>query len=318
MRKAAGFDFAGTDPEFTGYSVEVEMADPEALPPGRHYTAAGMYTYALPGTIAMVDFDGGAFHRTRPITREHVEAVLRRVTGTTVTLRALRLATSWTDRAHQATAYRKGRILLAGDAAHIHSPLGGQGLNLGIGDAMNLGWKLAATIRGTAPAGLLDSYEAERRPVGAQVLDWSRAQVALMRPSPGTRALAAIVRDLTATRDGATYFAERVSGVSLRYALGGAHPLTGRSLPDFALVDGRRAGELLRGSAGLLLDFDARPSLRAVAARWDGRIGYAACDARERLGLSAVLVRPDGVVAWASEDTPDESEAARAAERWFG
>ncbi|MDF2383441.1 FAD-dependent monooxygenase [Nostoc ellipsosporum NOK] len=317
VRKAAGFDFLGTDPEFTGYSVEVEMADPEGLPPGRHYSAAGMYTYAPPGTIAMVDFDGGAFHRTRPITREHVETVLRRVTGTAVTLRTLRLATSWTDRAHQATAYRKGRVLLAGDAAHIHSPLGGQGLNLGIGDAMNLGWKLAATIRGTAPAGLLDSYDAERRPVGAQVLDWSRAQVALMRPSPGARALAAIVRDLTATRDGATYFAERVSGVALRYELGGTHPLTGRSLPDFALVDGRRAGELLRGGKGLLLDFDARPSLRAVAARWNGRIGYAACDAQERLGLSAVLVRPDGVVAWASEGAPDESAAARAAERWF-
>ncbi|MDH4743122.1 FAD-dependent monooxygenase [Sphingomonas sp. CBMAI 2297] len=318
VRKAAGFDFAGTDPEFTGYSAEVELADPDALPPGRHYSAAGMFTYAPPGTIAMVDFDGGAFHRTRPITPEHVQAVLRRVTGTEVTLRALRLATTWTDRAHQATAYRKGRVLLAGDAAHIHSPLGGQGLNLGIGDAMNLGWKLAATIRGTAPASLLDSYAAERHPAGAKVLDWSRAQVALMRPSPGTRALAAIVRDLTATRDGATYFAERVSGVSLRYALDGTHPLAGRSMPDFALADGRQAGPLLCEGKGLLLDFDAHAPLHAVAARRDGRIDYVACDAKVRLGLSAVLVRPDGVVAWASEGGPDAGEAERAAARWFG
>ncbi|RUW86752.1 FAD-dependent oxidoreductase, partial [Mesorhizobium sp. M8A.F.Ca.ET.059.01.1.1] len=177
VRKAGGFAFAGTDPEFTGYSVEVELADPDKLSPGRHYTATGMYTYARPGTIAMVEFDGGAFHRTQPITPEHVQAVLRRVSGTDVTLVALRLGTTWTDRAYQATAYRKGRVLLAGDAAHIHSPLGGQGLNLGLGDAMNLGWKLAATIRGDAPAGLLDSYFDERHPVGADVLDWSRAQV---------------------------------------------------------------------------------------------------------------------------------------------
>ena len=158
VRKAGGFEFVGTDPEFTGYSVEVEMADPDKLRLGRHYTPTGMYTYARPGTIAMVEFDGGAFHRTQPITLEHVQAVLRRVSGADVTLTALKLATTWTDRAYQATAYRQGRVLLAGDAAHIHSPLGGQGLNLGLGDAMNLGWKLASTIRGDAPAGLLDSY----------------------------------------------------------------------------------------------------------------------------------------------------------------
>jgi 2-polyprenyl-6-methoxyphenol hydroxylase-like FAD-dependent oxidoreductase len=317
VRKEGGFDFTGTDAEFTGYSVEIELAEPEALPAGRHYTPAGMYTYARPGTIAMVDFDGGACHRIQP-TLDHVQAVLRRVSGVEVTLTALHLATTWTDRAHQATAYRKGRVLLAGDAAHIHSPLGGQGLNLGLGDAMNLGWKLAATIRGDAPAGLLDSYFDERHPVGAQVLDWSRAQVAIMRPSPSTRALEAIVRDLIATRDGATYFAERVWGVSLRYDLGGSHELTGRSMPDFALADGRQAGELLRGGKGLLLDFDGQPSLRALADRWSERIDYAACDASDRLGLSALLIRPDGFVAWASEGTPDAGEAANAAARWFG
>jgi 2-polyprenyl-6-methoxyphenol hydroxylase-like FAD-dependent oxidoreductase len=318
VRKAGGFGFTGTDPEFTGYSADIEMADPDGLRPGRHYTPAGMYTYARPGTIAMVDFDGGAWHRTQPITLDHVQAVLRRISGVEVTVTALKLVTTWTDRAHQATAYRKGRVLLAGDAAHIHSPLGGQGLNLGIGDAMNLGWKLAATIRGDAPAGLIDSYFDERHPVGAQILDWSRAQVALMRPSRSTRALEAIIRDLIDTRDGATYFAERVWGVSLRYDLGGGHPLVGRSAPDVELADGTRLGDLLRAGKGLFLDFDARAPLRALASRWRGRIGYVAGDARDRLGLSAMLVRPDGFVAWAAEGAPDLEDAARAAARWFG
>jgi 2-polyprenyl-6-methoxyphenol hydroxylase-like FAD-dependent oxidoreductase len=318
VRKAGGFEFVGTDAEFTGYSVEVEMADPDKLRLGRHYTPTGMYTYSRPGTIAMVEFDGGAFHRAQPTALDHVQAVLRRISGAEVTLTALHLATTWTDRAYQATAYRKGRVLLAGDAAHIHSPLGGQGLNLGLGDAMNLGWKLAFTIRGDAPAGLLDSYLSERHPVGAQVLDWSRAQVALMRPTRSTRALEAIIRDLIDTADGATYFAERVWGVSLRYDLGDNHPLVGRSVPNFELVDGTKLGEFLRTGRGLLLDFDARAPLEALATRWSGRIAYVAIDAKDRLGLSALLVRPDGIVAWAVEAVPDPEEAAQAASRWFG
>jgi 2-polyprenyl-6-methoxyphenol hydroxylase-like FAD-dependent oxidoreductase len=318
VRKACGFEFVGTDPEFTGYSVEVEMTDPDKLRLGRHYTPAGMYTYARPGTIAMVDFDGGAFHRSQPITLEHVQAVLRRISGADVSVTALKLATTWTDRASQATAYRNERVLLAGDAAHIHSPLGGQGLNLGLGDAMNLGWKLAATIRGDAPIGLLDSYFSERHPVGAQVLDWSRAQVALMRPTRSSRALEAIIRDLIDTRGGATYFAERVWGVSLRYDLGGSHPLVGRSAPDFELVNGTKPGELLTEGKGLLLDFDAGTPLQTLASRWSDRITYVAGDAKDRLGLSAVLVRPDGVVAWAGEAALNHEEAGQAASRWFG
>ena len=318
VRKAGGFEFVGTDPEFTGYSIEVEMADPDKLAPGRHYTPAGMYTYQKPGTIAMVDFDGGAFHRTQPITLEQVQAVLRHISGTDVTVTALQLAATWTDRACQAAAYRRGRVLLAGDAAHIHSPLGGQGLNLGLGDAMNLGWKLAATIRGDAPDGLLDSYFSERHPVGSQVLDWSRAQVALMRPSRSSRALEAIIRDLIETRDGATYFAERVWGVSLRYDLGGTHPLVGRSAPDLELTDGSRLSDHFRSGKGLLLDLDAGAPLQVLASRWTGRIAYLASDAKDRLGLSAVLVRPDGIVAWATEAAPDQEEVAQAATRWFG
>jgi hypothetical protein len=277
-----------------------------------------MYTYAPPGAIAMVDFDGGAFHRSQPVTRDHIEAVLRKVTGTDVKVMALELVTTWTDRAFQASAYRKGRVLLAGDAAHVHSPLGGQGLNLGLGDAANLGWKLAATIRGDAPPALLDSYTLERHPEGARILDWSRAQVALMRPSPGSRALEAIVRDLIETRDGATYFAERVWGVGLRYDLGGDHLLIGRSVPDVDLAYGTRMNERLRHGRGLLLDFDARLSRRRLADRWGDRIGYVTSAAKDRLGLSAVLVRPDGVVAWASDEAADDRELAQAAMRWFG
>jgi 2-polyprenyl-6-methoxyphenol hydroxylase-like FAD-dependent oxidoreductase len=318
VRKAGGFEFAGTAPEFTGYSVDVELADPDELSLGRHYTPTGMYTYSRPGTIAMVEFDGGAFHRTEPITLDHVQAVLRRISGSNVTLTALRLASTWTDRACQASAYRKGRVLLAGDAAHIHSPLGGQGLNLGLGDAMNLGWKLAAAVRGDASVVLLDSYMSERHPVGAQVLDWSRAQVLLMRPSPSSRAFEAIIRDLIDTRDGATYFAERVWGVSLRYALGGNHPLVGCSAPDFELADGARLGDLLRTGKGLLLDFDAQSALRTLASRWDGRIMYVASDVKDRLGLSAVLLRPDGFVAWAAQAAFNHEEVSQAASRWFG
>jgi FAD binding domain len=246
-----------------------------------------------------------------------VQAVLRRVSQTEITLTALHVGTSWTDRAQQATAYRKGRVLLAGDAAHIHSPLGGQGFNLGLGDAMNLGWKLAATVRGRAPDGLLDSYFAERHPIGAQVLDWSRAQVSIMRPGPHARAMEAIVRDLIGTRDGATYFAERVWNMSMRYDLGDGHPLVGRSVPNFELTDGTRLAALLREGTGVLIDFDRRAPLRALAGRWGDRLRYVGGDAKDRLGLTAVLVRPDGVVAWACEGEPDLAEAAKAASRWF-
>ncbi len=215
VRKLGGFEFAGTEPEFTGYTMQAEIAGPDPLQPGRNLTATGMYIQSQPGYVVMQDYDGGAFHQSgQAATLEHLQAVLRRISHTGVTLNALHLASTWTDRARQATSYRNGRVLLAGDAAHIHSPLGGQGLNLGIGDAANLGWKLAATIHGTAAEGLLDSYHMERHPIGAQVLDWSRAQVALMRPDPHARALHAIFRDLMNTRDGATYVAARVWGVS--------------------------------------------------------------------------------------------------------
>jgi 2-polyprenyl-6-methoxyphenol hydroxylase-like FAD-dependent oxidoreductase len=314
VRKLAGFDFPGTEPEFTAYSALVDFADPQALPTGRHATPTGFFLNES-GRIAIADFDGGAFDRSAPVTREHLQAVLRRVSGTGVTVSAVHQATTFTDRARQAASYRRGRVLLAGDAAHVHSALGGQGLNAGLGDAMNLGWKLAATVRGTAPAGLLDTYEAERHPVGEWVLDWSRAQAALMRPGASARALEGVLRGLVATVDGATTLAAQLWGVALRYDLGGMHPLVGRSAPDFEFDDGRRLAEALRDGRGLLVDFEG-----AFAGASGDRIVHVARHARDELGLAALLVRPDGFVAWACDGgtTPHPGEARAAVDHWFG
>lgn len=318
VRKAGGFEFAGTEPEFTGYSTRVDIADPEKLSPGRNVTSRGMYFQSQPGYLLMQDFDAGAFHHTKkPVTLEHLQQVLRRISNTGVTVSALHIATTWTDRARQATTYRNGRILLAGDAAHIHAPLGGQGLNLGLGDAMNLGWKLAATIHKKAPEGLLDSYYTERYPVGAQVLDWSRAQVEIMRPAPHALALNAIVRDLMNTRDGATYIAGRVWGIFTHYDLGGNHPLTGHSVPNFEFEDGTGIGGLMHDGLGILLDFDSNPSLKILAGEFSDQIRYISGNVKDRLGVSAVLIRPDGMIAWASDHTPDDDELRKAAARWF-
>ncbi len=318
VRKIGGFEFAGTEPEFTGYTTRVDIADPEMLKPGRNVTPTGMYLQSQPGYLMIQDFDGGSFHDSgKPITLEHVQEVLRRVSNTDVTISALHTATTWTDRARQATTYRNGRVLLAGDAAHIHAPLGGQGLNLGLGDAMNLGWKLAAAIQGKAPEGLLDSYYTERHPIGAQVLDWSRAQAAIMGLSPEARALNAIIRDLMNTRDGATYFAGRVWGIFTHYDLGSGHPLAGHSVPNFELEDGTKIGELMHGGQGILLDFDRNTSLKTLASEYGDRVKYISGSAKEQLGLSAALIRPDGIIAWASDKGQDCSELQKAAARWF-
>ncbi len=318
VRKASGFDFVGTEPEFTGYSALVELADPEKLQPGRHITPTGMYMQSLPGYLILQDFDGGAAHRAQPaLTLEYMQALARRITGTDVTIKSLRLVSTWTDRARQASTYRRGRVLLAGDAAHIHAPLGGQGLNLGLGDAMNLGWKLAATVHGLAPAGLLDSYTTERHPVGVRVLDWSRAQVAIMRPDPAARALYAIIGDLLDTPDGAAYVAGRVWGLGTRYPLAGPHPLVGHSVPNFKLIDGPTVGELLQAGRGLLLDFEANAERRSWADEFGEQLRYVAGQAEEALGLRAVLIRPDGLVAWATDHATDTEGLAAAASPWL-
>lgn len=318
VRKAGGFEFEGTEPEFTGYSTKIDLVDPEKLQTGRIMTARGMYMQSQPGYLLLQDFDGGAFHNSgQAPTLAHIQTALRRISDTDVTISALHTATTWTDRARQATTYRNGRVFLAGDAAHIHSPLGGQGLNLGLGDAMNLGWKLAATLHNRAPEDLLDTYEAERHPIGAQVLDWSRAQVAIMNPNPASRALHAIMRDLIATPDGATYFASRIWGIFTHYELNGNHPLTGYSVPNFEFEDGTTIGDFMHDGQGILLDFADNTSLKALALPYSKQLKYISHQAKNRLGLNAVLVRPDGFIAWACEGEPDGNELKKAIAKWF-
>ncbi|KAK1772062.1 FAD binding domain-containing protein [Phialemonium atrogriseum] len=335
VRKAAGFDFVGTEAKFTGYAVECELDHSEKLKPGFNATNTGMYVFGGPaGFVHLVDFDGAAFDRTQEITREHVQDVLSRVTGTTdVKITTMHRASSFTDRSKQATSYRKGRVLLAGDAAHIHSPLGAQGLNLGLGDAMNLGWKLAATLRlesgldgSSADLALLDTYDSERHPVAAWVLGWTRAQVSALQPDLYGAAVRALIRDLIDTTDGTNLFIDRFWGLSLRYKLGDdeahAHPVVGCSAPDFELLDGSRLGPKLEGGRGLLVDFEDSTVLKelVIGGKYEARVEYLGVGAKDRRDLRALLVRPDGVVAWAAEDNvdPDVDAAKTALEQWFG
>ncbi|QNP73015.1 FAD-dependent monooxygenase [Streptomyces roseirectus] len=320
VRKLAGFDFPGTPPEITGYQAVADMTGTEELASGWNTTATGTYAYGpMPGRILTVEFDGPPADRTSPVTAEELQGSVRRVTGAPVTVGKVRTVTRFTDNCRQASDYRKGRVLLAGDAAHVHSPFGGQGLNLGIGDAVNLGWKLAAVVRGWAPPGLLDSYTAERHPIGAWVLEWTRAQIALMRPESHARALRAVVTDLTRTVDGTTHLVKRISGVWQRYDLPGDHPLVGASAPDLELSDGTHLADHLHGARGLLLDLTGDPKLRARAEGYGDRVTVLTAACPERPGLAALLVRPDGFTAWAADTEGEGGEPVEAAlERWFG
>ncbi|HEY3560682.1 MAG TPA: FAD-dependent oxidoreductase [Kribbella sp.] len=296
VRGLMGFDFVGTEPQFTGYVVDGTLADPEKLEPGFNLTPTGMYLVMhTGGHFAMMDFDGGAFDRSQELTREHLQSVLRRVSDTDVTVTDVRRASSFTDRAMQTTTYRKGRVLVAGDAAHIHAPLGGQGLNTGLGDALNLGWKLAAVARGNAPEVLLDTYTGERHPIGEWVLDWTRAQALVMRPGANAPAMQRLMRDLLQTHDGTAYVYSKLSGLAYRYDVGDEHPLAGRNAPDFQFEDGTQLSDLLDDGRAVLLDFAGDVEDPG------GHVRYAAKRPLDDLGLKAVLLRPDGVVAWADD-----------------
>jgi 2-polyprenyl-6-methoxyphenol hydroxylase-like FAD-dependent oxidoreductase len=337
VRRLAGIDFPGTDPELTGHLAVVDIVDPEKLANGWAWSTRGAYRYGpQPGRVVTVEFDGapaGLHHarlrssggtpmrggtRMAPVTLEELQTSLRRVSGTDVTLTALRgAATRWTDNARQAATYRSGRVLLAGDAAHVHSPFGGQGLNLGVGDAMNLGWKLGAVAAGWAPAGLLDTYDAERRPLGAWVLDWTRAQIGVLRGDAKSAALREVVADLLSTRAGTTYAVKKISGVTQRIDLPGDHPLVGRFVPDLWLRDGSRLVDHGHGGGFLLLDRTPDGAFARLAAAWDGRVSSVTDDHATPTG---VLVRPDGVVAWASDTTDIAAVTSleAALHRWTG
>ncbi|KAH8893770.1 FAD binding domain-containing protein [Thozetella sp. PMI_491] len=329
VRKAAGIELVGTEAKSTGYAVKCELSCAQKLRPGFQPTETGLY-FATPESLHLMDFDGGAFAGAQ-VSREHVQEVLRRVSGVSdVGIAKMVVASTFSDRCKQAEAYRRGRILLAGDAAHIHAPLGAQGLNLGLGDAMNLGWKLAAAVLrevdgDTVDLALLDTYESERRAVGAWVLQWARAQVVTLLPDPFSAALRNLFRDLIDTTDGTNLFVDRVWGLSQRYQLGDgaahAHPLVGASAPDLELLDGSKLGSKLEGGRGLLLDVEDSPALRElVGGQHEAKVDYVAVGARDSLGLRAFLVRPDGVVAWVAEGNaqPDVDAAKAALQRWFG
>jgi len=316
VRRLAGIAFPGTDPELTGYQAVVDIADPEKLAAGWVWSTRGAYRYGpQPGRVATVEFDNPPADRSAPVTLEEVQTALRRVSGTDVTLTALRATpTRWTDNTRQAATYRSGRVLLAGDSAHVHPPFGGQGLNLGVGDAVNLGWKLGAVIAGWAPEGLLDTYDAERRPIGAWVLDWTRAQIGVLRGDAKSAALRGIVADLLSTRDGTTYAVKKISGVTQSIDLPGDHPLVGRFVPDLWLGDGSRLVDHGHGGGFLLLDRTPDAAFARLAAAWAGRVSSVTDNHATPTG---VLVRPDGVVAWAS-DTSDVTGLEAALHRWAG
>ncbi|MFF7448081.1 MULTISPECIES: rifampin monooxygenase [unclassified Streptomyces] len=252
---------------------------------------------------------GVAEDRTVPPTLEEFRERLRAVAGTDFGVHTPRWLSRFGDATRLAERYRVGRVLLAGDAAHVHPPLGGQGLNLGVQDAFNLGWKLAAEVAGRAPAGLLDSYEAERRPVAAAVLDNTRAQSMLISTDPGAQAVRRLITELLDFDAVARHLVEKVTALDVRYDVGEGHELLGRRLRDVQLKQGRLYG-LMRGGRGLLLDRTGRLAVTG----WADRVDHVV-DACEELDVPAVLLRPDGHVAWVGED---QQELVERLPRWFG
>ncbi|WP_194909430.1 FAD-dependent monooxygenase [Catenulispora rubra] len=338
IRKGGAFAFPGTDGVITAYQAIAELDDPDFVPLGWNRCVGGMVVNGPnPGRLLMVGFDGPPADRDAPVTREELQAALRRISGTEVGIRSITTVTRFTDNARQADTYRDGRVLLAGDAAHIHSPFGGQGLNLGLGDAVNLGWKLALVALGRAPETLLDTYTAERHPVAARVLDNTRAQVALMRPGPHTEALRGIFARLVEHDDANRWLSDMMGGTDVRYEVGSDLDVVGRFCPDLVVrtahgadeadgpggADGTvRLAERLRSGRGQLLVLDAPDTPESpdaaqwikAASGWGDRVEVTVgtcADAPSR----ALLVRPDGFVAWVAESEQGLEEALG---RWFG
>ncbi|ADB30626.1 monooxygenase FAD-binding protein [Kribbella flavida DSM 17836] len=262
----------------------------------------GLYRVVVPA-------DGVADERAVPPTFEEFKRQLRAVGGTDFGVHSPRWLSRFGNATRLAERYRTGRVLLAGDAAHVHPPAGGQGLNLGVQDAFNLGWKLAAEINGWAPDGLLDSYESERRPVAADVLDNTRAQMELMSTEPGPQAVRRLVAKLLDFDDVNRFLVEMVSAIGVRYDFGEGHELLGRRLRDVQLKQGRLYA-LMHQGRGLLLDQTGRLSIEG----WADRVDHVV-DTSEELDVPAVLLRPDGHIAWIGEGQDDLRNHLP---NWFG
>jgi rifampicin monooxygenase len=262
----------------------------------------GVYRVVVPA-------EGVAEDRSAPPTLEEFKQRLHAVAGTDFGVHSPRWLSRFGDATRLAEHYRVGRVLLAGDAAHIHPPTGGQGLNLGIQDAFNLGWKLAAEVGGWAPEGLLDSYHTERHPVAADVLDNTRAQMQLLSVEPGPQAVRRLLAELMGFEEVNRYLIEKITAIGVRYDFGEGHELLGRRLRDVTLKHGRLY-ELMRGGRGLLLDQTGRLSV----AGWADRVDHVV-DLSEELDVPAALLRPDGHVAWVGEDQQHLLSELR---KWFG
>jgi 3-(3-hydroxy-phenyl)propionate hydroxylase len=337
IRKAAGIDFPGWDPTTSSLIAQVEMAEEPEL--GIRRDARG--THAL-GKVEYEIRDGEVVYQKGGrvgvmLTEEQVGATaeptlddlrerLIAVYGTDYGIHSPTWISRFTDMTRQAAAYRQGRVLLAGDAAHVHSPVGGQGLNTGVQDAVNLGWKLAQVVNGTSPEGLLDTYHAERHPVAARVLRNTMAQVALMRVDDRTEALRTTVSELLSMDEPRKRFAAMMSGLDIQYDLGPGHPLLGRRMPDLDLVTANgplRVFTLLHDARPVLLNlgepggFDITPwadRVQSIDAKYVGTWELPALGAVT--APAAVLIRPDGYVAWVGDLA--QVGLADALTTWFG
>jgi 2-polyprenyl-6-methoxyphenol hydroxylase-like FAD-dependent oxidoreductase len=326
IRKAAGIDFAGLDPSTSWMIAEVEMDEEPEL--GFRRDSVG--THALGRRedgepVRVVLTERQLEHAGDPSMDELREALVA-VYGTDFGLRSASWISRFTDMTRQAVSYRRGRVLLAGDAAHVHPPQGGQGLNTGVQDAVNLGWKLAQVVKRTSPESLLDTYQAERHPVGARVLHNTMAQVALGRADDRHQALRDIMTELLGMDGPRRRIAAMLSGLDIHYDLGEGHPLLGRRMPDLDLhtADGpTRVFALLHDARPVLLNlgepggFDISPwadRVRLADARHDGTCELPVLG--EIAAPPAVVIRPDGHVAWTGGLTDPELPQALAT--WFG
>ena len=321
VRKAAGIDFAGWDPTTCWIHAEVEMEDE----PEFGLRGGGGIGPAEEGRVGVTLIEPDV-NRTDEPTLEDLRAALVRVDGTDHGVHSPRFISRFTDMTRQAVAYRSGRVLVAGDAAHIHPPMGGQGLNIGVQDSVNLGWKLAQVVKGTSPVSLLDTYQAERHPVGARVLQNTMAQRALGADDERTGALRDFLAELLTMAQPRKHIAGMISGLDVTYELGEGHPLLGRRMPDLDLGTAGgplRVYELLHGAKPVLLNL-GEPGHFDIT-EWADRVHM--IDA-EHVGLwelpvlgvvtapTAVLIRPDGYVAWVGDGT--DGGLRDALTTWFG
>jgi rifampicin monooxygenase len=265
-------------------------------------SGGGLYRAVVPAASVSED-------RATPPTLEEMRTQLRVYAGTDFGIHSPRSLSRFTDATRLAERYRVGRAFLAGDAAHVHPPIGGQGLNLGLQDSVNLGWKLAAEVKGWAPAGLLESYHAERHPVADEVLNTTRALSVLIAPEPGPQAVRRLITDLMGLEDAARLLTDKVTGIGIRYDFDGAPDPVGRRMGDLRLGVGHLYGHMHHGR-GILLDQTGALS----TAGWADRVDHVVASSGE-LDAPAVLIRPDGHIAWVGDD---QGELAAHLATWFG